>query len=236
MRSNSDSMPSAAFAVTDSTNRVIARQAASDTNVSTFHHHLDFSLTSSGPVSAALSTGIWPCCGLPAEFDGCMSTYHIEKVDKMEPEGSPKGKGPRASGKRDGKRKVSEESAEQGPLKRSHLSTSSTSAPRLRETSTTTPNGNPPESLVQGHAELLAQPEMDQLGQGKVMPPDPNGLMPVHQYQMEPHDFEFVDQQDWGLADPQKWVVLDPLDPWFDMPEDNAGNYSNHTLDERELL
>jgi hypothetical protein len=125
MRSNSDSMPSAAFAVRDSTNRVIARQAASNTNVSTFHHHIGFSLTSSGPVSAALSTGIWPCCGLPAEFGsryGCISDYHVEKVDEMEPEGSPKGKEPRAPGKSDRKRKVSEESSEQGPSKRVHLS------------------------------------------------------------------------------------------------------------------
>ena len=139
-------MSSAAFAVADSTNRVIARQAASDTDVSTSHHQQSFFLTYLDPVSVVISTGFWPCCGLPAEFDGCISDYHVEKLDEMEPEGSPKSKGPRTSRKSDGKRKVSEESAEQGPSKRSHPSTPSTLAPRLRGTSTTATAGNPTES------------------------------------------------------------------------------------------
>lgn len=233
-------MPSAAFVVADSTNRVIARQAASDTDVSTSYHQQGFFLTCPDPVSVAISTGFWPCCGLPAEFGGCISEYHVEKLDEMEPEGSPKGKGPRASRKSDGKRKISEESAEQGPSKRSHPSTLSTLAPRLRETSTTTPAGNPTESWVDNNLEL------DPLGQGKVMPPDPNGLMPVHQYEIESHDLRFTEQQDWVLAHPQEWGVTDPLDPWLtepwehvldqDVPEGNVGNDFVQTVEEEELL
>jgi hypothetical protein len=67
------------------------------------NHKQGFPLTSSVPVSAALSTGVWPCCDLLVELDGCTSNYHVEKVDKMEADGSPKGKGPRDSANSDGK-------------------------------------------------------------------------------------------------------------------------------------
>lgn len=78
------------------------------------------------------------------------------------------------------------------------------------------------------------------------MPPDPNGLMPVHQYEIESHDLRFTEQQDWGLAHPQEWGVTDPLDPWLtepwehvldqDVPEGNVGNDFVQTVEEGELL
>ena len=212
-------MPSAASAVRCSTNREIARQAASNTDVSTFHDKQDSPLRSSGSHSVAFSMGFWPCCGQPVEFGGCTSDYHVELVDEMEPEGAPKGKEPIASRKSDDERKVSKESAEHGPSKRSHLSTSSTSAPMSRGTSTTTLTGSPPESLLQGESELPAQLEMDPLSQGEVMPPDPNRLTPVH-------------QDNWRFADPQEWGVLDSLDPWFNTPKGNVGSGFNHTLED----